>query len=156
MSLTVGESKSTWREPMQARQEHANSTQMPPNCTNIIKIKEIIPKKCFCYCLIMPFDAIWCLHPSEAESVWFFFCAFVFSTRSGRPVSFMVVFNTPNPLSKISWVNRLHLAKIALRKHTQTHTFTKACSSLTQTERIMKSFLFKRDDVIQWNAMTMF
>ncbi|MEQ2264891.1 guanine nucleotide exchange factor 10-like protein [Xenotaenia resolanae] len=38
--------------------------------------------------------------------------------KSGRPVSFMVVFNTPNPLSKISWVNRLHLAKIALRKHT--------------------------------------
>ncbi|XP_008305141.1 rho guanine nucleotide exchange factor 10-like protein [Stegastes partitus] len=35
--------------------------------------------------------------------------------KSGRPVSFMVVFNTPNPLSKISWVNRLHLAKIALR-----------------------------------------
>ncbi|CAL8351983.1 unnamed protein product, partial [Gadus morhua 'NCC'] len=34
--------------------------------------------------------------------------------KSGRPVSFMVVFNTPNPLSKISWVNRLHLAKIAL------------------------------------------
>lgn len=56
----------------------------------------------------------------------FFFCACVFSTRSGRPVSFMVVFNTPNPLSKISWVNRLHLAKIALRKQTQTHTFTKA------------------------------
>uniref|UniRef100_A0A8C9WQT4 Rho guanine nucleotide exchange factor 10 like n=1 Tax=Scleropages formosus TaxID=113540 RepID=A0A8C9WQT4_SCLFO len=36
--------------------------------------------------------------------------------RSGRPVSFMVVFNTPNPLSKISWVNRLHLAKIAQRE----------------------------------------
>ncbi|KAM6927256.1 rho guanine nucleotide exchange factor 10-like protein [Xenentodon cancila] len=35
--------------------------------------------------------------------------------KSGRPVSFMVVFNTPSPLSKISWVNRLHLAKIALR-----------------------------------------
>ncbi|XP_036007230.1 rho guanine nucleotide exchange factor 10-like protein isoform X1 [Fundulus heteroclitus] len=35
--------------------------------------------------------------------------------KSGRPVSFMVVFNTPNPLSKISWVNRLHLAKIAQR-----------------------------------------
>lgn len=34
----------------------------------------------------------------------------------------MVVFNTPNPLSKISWVNRLHLAKIALRKHKHTHT----------------------------------
>ncbi|KAJ3602063.1 hypothetical protein NHX12_029823 [Muraenolepis orangiensis] len=34
--------------------------------------------------------------------------------KSGRHVSFMVVFNTPNPLSKISWVNRLHLAKIAL------------------------------------------
>ncbi|XP_010880021.2 rho guanine nucleotide exchange factor 10-like protein isoform X4 [Esox lucius] len=33
--------------------------------------------------------------------------------KSGRPVSFMVVFNTPSPLSKISWVNRLHLAKIA-------------------------------------------
>ncbi|XP_045888409.1 rho guanine nucleotide exchange factor 10-like protein isoform X4 [Micropterus dolomieu] len=35
--------------------------------------------------------------------------------KSGRPVSFMVVLNTPSPLSKISWVNRLHLAKIALR-----------------------------------------
>ncbi|TWW62743.1 Rho guanine nucleotide exchange factor 10-like protein [Takifugu flavidus] len=34
--------------------------------------------------------------------------------KSGRPVSFMVVLNTPSPLSKISWVNRLHLAKIAL------------------------------------------
>ncbi|KAK1800133.1 hypothetical protein P4O66_006155 [Electrophorus voltai] len=33
--------------------------------------------------------------------------------KSGRPVSFMVVFNTPSPLSKISWVNRLHLTKIA-------------------------------------------
>uniref|UniRef100_A0A8C4I298 Rho guanine nucleotide exchange factor (GEF) 10-like a n=1 Tax=Dicentrarchus labrax TaxID=13489 RepID=A0A8C4I298_DICLA len=36
--------------------------------------------------------------------------------KSGRPVSFMVVLNTPNPLSKISWVNRLHLAKIAQRE----------------------------------------
>ncbi|CAL8336914.1 unnamed protein product [Merluccius merluccius] len=36
--------------------------------------------------------------------------------KSGRPVSFMVVFNTPSPLSKISWVNRLHLAKIGLRE----------------------------------------
>ncbi|KAI5093342.1 rho guanine nucleotide exchange factor 10-like protein isoform X1 [Silurus meridionalis] len=36
--------------------------------------------------------------------------------KSGRPVSFMVVFNTPSPLSKISWVNRLHLAKIAQRE----------------------------------------
>ncbi|XP_051932912.1 rho guanine nucleotide exchange factor 10-like protein isoform X2 [Hippocampus zosterae] len=36
--------------------------------------------------------------------------------KSGRPVSFTVVFNTPNPLSKISWVNRLHLAKIAQRE----------------------------------------
>ncbi|KAI1892503.1 hypothetical protein AGOR_G00134270 [Albula goreensis] len=36
--------------------------------------------------------------------------------KSGRPVSFMVVFNTPSPLSKIAWVNRLHLAKIALRE----------------------------------------
>ncbi|KAM3617479.1 uncharacterized protein V6R79_006755 [Siganus canaliculatus] len=34
--------------------------------------------------------------------------------RSRRPVSIMVVFNTPNPISKISWVNRIHLAKIAL------------------------------------------
>uniref|UniRef100_A0A8C8DWL5 Rho guanine nucleotide exchange factor (GEF) 10-like a n=1 Tax=Oryzias sinensis TaxID=183150 RepID=A0A8C8DWL5_9TELE len=52
--------------------------------------------------------------------------------KSGRPVSFMVVFNTPNPLSKISWVNRLHLAKIALRKHEQhqhKHTHT-PCSLL--------------------------
>lgn len=29
----------------------------------------------------------------------------------------MVVLNTPNPLSKISWVNRLHLAKIALSEY---------------------------------------
>jgi len=36
--------------------------------------------------------------------------------RSGRPISVMVVFITPNPLSKISWVNRLHLAKIGLRE----------------------------------------
>ncbi|KPP73385.1 hypothetical protein Z043_107540 [Scleropages formosus] len=36
--------------------------------------------------------------------------------KSGRPVSFMVVFNTPSPLSKISWVNRLHLAKMAQRQ----------------------------------------
>ncbi|VFV29149.1 rho guanine nucleotide exchange factor 10-like [Lynx pardinus] len=36
--------------------------------------------------------------------------------KSGRPISFMVVFITPNPLSKISWVNRLHLAKIGLRE----------------------------------------
>uniref|UniRef100_A0A672LBE9 Rho guanine nucleotide exchange factor 10 like n=1 Tax=Sinocyclocheilus grahami TaxID=75366 RepID=A0A672LBE9_SINGR len=35
--------------------------------------------------------------------------------KSGRPVSFTVVFSTPSPISKISWVNRLHLAKIALR-----------------------------------------
>ncbi|XP_068186264.1 rho guanine nucleotide exchange factor 10-like protein [Antennarius striatus] len=35
--------------------------------------------------------------------------------RSGRPVSVMVVFNTPSPLSKISWVNRIHLARIAQR-----------------------------------------
>ncbi|XP_070367027.1 rho guanine nucleotide exchange factor 10-like protein isoform X7 [Equus asinus] len=39
--------------------------------------------------------------------------------RSGRPISFMVVFITPNPLSKISWVNRLHLAKIGLREENQ-------------------------------------
>lgn len=37
--------------------------------------------------------------------------------RSGRPISFMVVFITPNPLSKISWVNRLHLAKIGLSEY---------------------------------------
>ncbi|KAL6482894.1 hypothetical protein MHYP_G00077660 [Metynnis hypsauchen] len=36
--------------------------------------------------------------------------------KSGRPVSFTVVFNTPSPISKISWVNRLHLAKIAQRE----------------------------------------
>ncbi|KAK9515897.1 hypothetical protein VZT92_026497 [Zoarces viviparus] len=36
--------------------------------------------------------------------------------KSGRPVSIIVVFNTPSPLSKISWVNRLHLAKIAHRQ----------------------------------------
>ncbi|KAG7519828.1 rho guanine nucleotide exchange factor 10 isoform X1 [Solea senegalensis] len=36
--------------------------------------------------------------------------------RSGHPVSIRVVFNTPSPLSKIFWVNRLHLAKIAQRQ----------------------------------------
>ncbi|RLV88210.1 hypothetical protein DV515_00015536 [Chloebia gouldiae] len=36
--------------------------------------------------------------------------------KSGRPISVMVVFITPSPLSKISWVNRLHLAKIGLRE----------------------------------------
>uniref|UniRef100_A0A8C6ZGW7 Rho guanine nucleotide exchange factor 10 like n=1 Tax=Nothoprocta perdicaria TaxID=30464 RepID=A0A8C6ZGW7_NOTPE len=39
--------------------------------------------------------------------------------KSGRPISFMVVFITPNPLSKIAWVNRLHLAKIGLREENQ-------------------------------------
>ncbi|KFO19155.1 Rho guanine nucleotide exchange factor 10-like protein [Fukomys damarensis] len=39
--------------------------------------------------------------------------------KSGRPINFMVVFITPNPLSKISWVNRLHLAKIGLREENQ-------------------------------------
>ncbi|XP_058409016.1 rho guanine nucleotide exchange factor 10-like protein isoform X4 [Diceros bicornis minor] len=39
--------------------------------------------------------------------------------KSGRPISFMVVFITPSPLSKISWVNRLHLAKIGLREENQ-------------------------------------
>ncbi|KAM8864187.1 rho guanine nucleotide exchange factor 10-like protein isoform 3-T3 [Spinachia spinachia] len=33
--------------------------------------------------------------------------------KSGRPVSIIVVFNTPSPLSKITWVNQLHLARIA-------------------------------------------
>ncbi|KAM8927225.1 rho guanine nucleotide exchange factor 10-like protein isoform 1-T1 [Pelodytes ibericus] len=41
------------------------------------------------------------------------------SDKSGRPLSFTVLFITPNPLSKISWVNRLHLAKIALREENQ-------------------------------------
>nr|XP_046252335.1 rho guanine nucleotide exchange factor 10-like protein isoform X2 [Scatophagus argus] len=36
--------------------------------------------------------------------------------KSGRPVNIMMVFNTPSPLSKISWVNWLHLAKIAQRQ----------------------------------------
>ncbi|XP_062889348.1 rho guanine nucleotide exchange factor 10-like protein isoform X1 [Mobula hypostoma] len=39
--------------------------------------------------------------------------------KSGRPVSFMVVFNTPNARSKISWVNQLHMAKIALTTENQ-------------------------------------
>ncbi|KAK1157256.1 rho guanine nucleotide exchange factor 10-like protein isoform X2 [Acipenser oxyrinchus oxyrinchus] len=43
------------------------------------------------------------------------------SDKSGRPVSFMVVFNTPSPLSKISWVNRLHLAKIAQSEYNTVH-----------------------------------
>ncbi|CAH2318419.1 rho guanine nucleotide exchange factor 10 isoform X2 [Pelobates cultripes] len=41
------------------------------------------------------------------------------SDKSGRPLSFMALFITPNPLSKISWVNRMHLAKIALREENQ-------------------------------------
>ncbi|KAK5611280.1 guanine nucleotide exchange factor 10-like protein [Crenichthys baileyi] len=48
--------------------------------------------------------------------------------KSGRPVSFMVVFNTPNPLSKISWVNRLHLAKIALHHPIALDTVTSKTS----------------------------
>ncbi|XP_040049061.2 rho guanine nucleotide exchange factor 10-like protein isoform X2 [Gasterosteus aculeatus] len=36
--------------------------------------------------------------------------------KSGRPVNIIVVFNTPSPLSKITWVNRLHLAKTAHRQ----------------------------------------
>ncbi|XP_078281813.1 rho guanine nucleotide exchange factor 10-like protein isoform X2 [Rhinoraja longicauda] len=39
--------------------------------------------------------------------------------KSGRPVSFMVVFNTPNPRSKITWVNQLHMAKVALTTENQ-------------------------------------
>ncbi|XP_032904337.1 rho guanine nucleotide exchange factor 10-like protein isoform X2 [Amblyraja radiata] len=39
--------------------------------------------------------------------------------KSGRPVSFMVVFNTPNPRSKITWVNQLHMAKVALTTDNQ-------------------------------------
>ncbi|XP_063273594.1 rho guanine nucleotide exchange factor 10-like protein isoform X4 [Prinia subflava] len=39
--------------------------------------------------------------------------------KSGRPISVMVVFITPSPLSKICWVNRLHLAKIGLRDENQ-------------------------------------
>uniref|UniRef100_A0A8C5N0E9 Rho guanine nucleotide exchange factor 10 like n=1 Tax=Leptobrachium leishanense TaxID=445787 RepID=A0A8C5N0E9_9ANUR len=41
------------------------------------------------------------------------------SDKSGRPLSFMALFITPNPQSKISWVNRMHLAKIALREENQ-------------------------------------
>ncbi|TSM04821.1 Rho guanine nucleotide exchange factor 10-like protein [Bagarius yarrelli] len=40
--------------------------------------------------------------------------------KSGRPVSFTVVFNTPSPISKISWVNRLHLAKVAQKDDQKT------------------------------------
>ncbi|KAK2850779.1 hypothetical protein Q5P01_007055 [Channa striata] len=36
--------------------------------------------------------------------------------KCGRPVSVMVVFNTPSPVSKITWVNRLHLAKISQKQ----------------------------------------
>lgn len=54
------------------------------------------------------------------QSIFECSCGFVstvlFAPRSGRPVSIMVVFNTPSPLSKISWVNRLHLAAIAQSK----------------------------------------
>ena len=56
----------------------------------------------------------WCLTHTECVfCVCVCVCVCVFAHRSGRPVSFMVVLNTPSPLSKISWVNRLHLAKIA-------------------------------------------
>ncbi|XP_069096781.1 rho guanine nucleotide exchange factor 10-like protein isoform X2 [Pleurodeles waltl] len=39
--------------------------------------------------------------------------------KSGHPISVTVVFITPSPLSKISWVNRLHLAKIAQKEENQ-------------------------------------
>lgn len=84
-----------------------------------------------------------------------YLCVCVFPSRSGRPVSFMVVFNTPNPLSKISWVNRLHLTKIAQRKHAHTHPIS-LIEAHTRTDRITMSFLFKQGDVMQWNAITMF
>lgn len=71
-------------------------------------------------------------------------CVCLCFCRSGRPVSFMVVLNTPSPLSKISWVNRLHLAKIALRKP-KTHSRT---SSVT--------FLLKPNIASFWNAITIF
>ncbi|KAG8002371.1 Rho guanine nucleotide exchange factor 10-like protein [Nibea albiflora] len=58
------------------------------------------------------------------------------SDKSGRPVSVMVVFNTPSPLSKISWVNRLHLAKIAQTLHSPSQSsllgFCTASTSLPQ------------------------
>ncbi len=50
----------------------------------------------------------------DFHSLWVCVCTSL--DRSGRPVSFTVVFSTPSPISKISWVNRLHLAKITQSK----------------------------------------
>ncbi|XP_068452032.1 rho guanine nucleotide exchange factor 10-like protein isoform X2 [Clinocottus analis] len=55
--------------------------------------------------------------------------------KSGRPVSFMVVLNTPSPLSKISWVNRLHLAKIAQRRPSRAEFRPQTLMALTRGTR---------------------
>lgn len=65
------------------------------------------------------------------------------TSRSGRPVSVMVVFNTPNPLRKISWVNRLHLAKMAQSRSCVCVFWYKLlhislCDELTWTESFYK------------------
>lgn len=50
----------------------------------------------------------------------------------------MVVLNTPNPLSKISWVNRLHLAKIALSEYNRRRT--SADAALERDYNVIASF----------------
>ncbi|XP_042348552.1 rho guanine nucleotide exchange factor 10-like protein [Plectropomus leopardus] len=73
--------------------------------------------------------------------------------KSGRPVSISVVFNTPSPLSKVSWVNRLHFAKIAQRQentlgweYAEEHGKTKApfgCPLLTCKLPVFKTNTLK-------------
>lgn len=82
-------------------------------------IRNVFSLKCFYKCgkklslerraWVICFSDSWCWIP-YGTCVCTCFC------RSGRPVSFTVVFNTPSPISKISWVNRLHLAKVAQSK----------------------------------------
>ncbi|KAI5623008.1 rho guanine nucleotide exchange factor 10-like protein isoform X2 [Silurus asotus] len=82
------------------QQCNSNINSNNNNCPKMLKEKNITKKKA---------KTNKCYRPLGAAHVRSF-------SRSGRPVSFMVVFNTPSPLSKISWVNRLHLAKIAQRE----------------------------------------
>lgn len=78
---------------------------------------------------------LWCNRCLGSTRSLMCVCVCLCFCRSGRPVSFMVVLNTPSPLSKISWVNRLHLAKIALRKP-QTHSLTQ-CYLLIEAKYCM-------------------
>uniref|UniRef100_A0A8C2B8F6 Rho guanine nucleotide exchange factor (GEF) 10-like b n=1 Tax=Cyprinus carpio TaxID=7962 RepID=A0A8C2B8F6_CYPCA len=62
--------------------------------------------------------------------------------KSGHPVSFTVVFSTPSPISKISWVNRLHLAKIALSNIPHQKPFYKSFISWLCFHNVVFSQLF--------------